>query len=502
MTKVVGSYMAAPKFSTCVVAFLLVASLVAGSSAQEFDDINNTPLYVDNTDHDLQFFSPVNFDFENQPISQSNGYYFGYDKLSWAFTGERTTIGNPGGTADGSMSPFRIFEKGEALNEDTGVIVPIPGTEILIPAPFLPNGIQNAPPRANFAWGERYELGYFDGDNGTMVGILDGPESNQVGLFGFGATRQDGTNGLLSPLGSVYVNFEIPTIGVVPTALGDTPISLMHGFLDVQEGVSSGVLAGDDNGDGILDGDGVADDIDRDGQFGPVNFQVGGSEPDYDDLVELPTSFQTLEVRNSTQMQGIELMHTYKLDNRHRMVKHQNNFVEMSYGVRYLRLRDEFDVTGVGGVLGDSFWDTHITNNLVGPQIALKWMRQQRRVRWDLGSRFLFGYNIQNWEQEAAIGEDLIPGQLNHPIYLGPTYSTHGKQKDDFSPLVELRVQGSYQITRALAAKLGYTATFIDNISRASQQVRYRLPEMGFRPDNRTQEIFINGVNFGFEAVY
>ena len=121
-------------------------------------------------------------------------------------------------------------------------------------------------------------------------------------------------------------------------------------------------------------------------------------------------------------------------------------------------------------------------------------------IEW--GGRCLFGYNVQNWDQTSALGEDLIPGQHNHPLYFPPTWTVHGRQKNDFSPLVEMRVQASYQITGALALRLGYNATFVDNIRRAAQQVKYELPSMGFRDDGGTQEIFINGATFGFEAVY
>ena len=183
------------------------------------------------------------------------------------------------------------------------------------------------------------------------------------------------------------------------------------------------------------------------------------------------------------------------------MVKHQDNQLEMSYGVRYLRLRDDFLVNGEGGVLGTSFWDTRIDNHLVGPQIALRWLHQYNRVRLDWGGRFLFGYNVQNWEQVASLGEDLIPGQNNHPLYFPPTFSNHGRRDEDFSPTVEMRVQASYQFTNSISAKLGYNALFVDNIRRAAQQVDYTLPSMGFI-DGGTQEIFINGVTFGFDVVY
>jgi hypothetical protein len=69
--------------------------------------------------------------------------------------------------------------------------------------------------------------------------------------------------------------------------------------------------------------------------------------------------------------------------------------------------------------------------------------------------------------------------------------------------MAEMRVEGSYQVTTAFALKLGYTAIFADNITRASQVVQYSLPDMGFREDQiGEQEIFINGADVGVEVVY
>lgn len=454
---------------------------------------------------DAQYFAPVDFDFDCRPIRKDCGFFFNYEKLAWVATGERHHIGVEGATQAGSFNSLRQFVTGETLQIGNPVI-PNPGVTVFIDPPLLPNNIQNAEPRADLGWGERYELGYFKGDAGWLVGVLDGPEIDSSQVYGFGATVQDGTNGLLSPLGSVFIVF-------------DDPLNLMRGFIDVFDGVPTagppgGNLQDDTNGDGILDGDGFADDIDRDGHFGPDGVDlddpveepdagfVGGLEHDFDDLVILPVSFQTLVVRNRTEISGIELMRTHRLDNRHRMAKHQNRSVVMSYGVRYVQLDDQFRVDGAGGVLGDSFWDTSIINNIVGPQLGLSYQEQKGRFLFDFNGRFLFGYNIQNLKQTAALGEDLIPGQHNHPLYFSPTYANHGRQEEDFAPVVELRANASYQLTGAIALKLGYTGTFIDNIRRASQHVKYELPRMGFRDDAGTQNIFVNGVNFGAEVVY
>jgi hypothetical protein len=115
----------------------------------------------------------------------------------------------------------------------------------------------------------------------------------------------------------------------------------------------------------------------------------------------------------------------------------------------------------------------------------------------------MFAYNIQNFDQDTGIATDAVPGQYNRGLYLVPTVSDHGKQEEFFSPTAELRAQASYRLTSVLALKLGYTAIFVDNISRSANNVRYELPRLGFREEQAgKQEIFINGVNVGVEATF
>jgi hypothetical protein len=183
------------------------------------------------------------------------------------------------------------------------------------------------------------------------------------------------------------------------------------------------------------------------------------------------------------------------------MDKHQNNYFEVGAGVRFFRLDDNFYWEGRGDLLGRSYVDTTAQNQIVGPQIQARW--NHRRGRWTLGldGRCAFGYNIGDLSQVGAVGEDLNPGALNRPAIAQPTAFSYGRQENTFSPLAELRAEATFQITNAIAAKLGYTGMFVDNVTRASQIVRYALPDMGLLEGGQ-QDIFINGVNFGFEAIY
>ena len=59
-------------------------------------------------------------------------------------------------------------------------------------------------------------------------------------------------------------------------------------------------------------------------------------------------------------------------------------------------------------------------------------------------------------------------------------------------------METSYQFTRAIALKVGWTAFYAAGIGRASNLVNYRFPDMGILSANRTN-FFSHGVNFGVE---
>jgi hypothetical protein len=183
------------------------------------------------------------------------------------------------------------------------------------------------------------------------------------------------------------------------------------------------------------------------------------------------------------------------------MAKNQNNRLRISWGTRFLRLYDKFRVDADGSILGRSVWDTTFTNQIIGPQVAFHWLNQRQRWRLRAEGRYTWGYNIADWKQFGLMGEELIPGALNRPLYARPTAFVHGLREQEFSPLAEIRLESSYHVTSALALKLGFTSTYVGNMHRAAPSVHYRLPDMGYR-DVGTQDIFINGVDFGVEFIH
>jgi hypothetical protein len=522
------------QYTSVVVAGSMCLAWLTSTANAQFD----LPLEPSGYVHDAQMFAPAEMDLDGLIIGEENqaGVFFSWEKIYWSTGGELVTVGDPNISRalppvwmdqisailnpvslipDFSPNPPFLDQQpiGQQIGPGTGGATgggPIdPNTGNAINRPIYINSIQEVAPDAAFRSADRYEFGYNYEDHGWLIGVLQGPEQQTGQMFGTNGGMQEGQGDLQSPLGDVYIAF-------------DYEEGLMHGFQDLWiAAVGTGrVLPADTDGDGILDGDGYADDMDGDGQYGPDGYDtvdpafepdaalVGpagvtiSGPPDYDDLVELPTAFRTVLVRNAATTSGVEIMAMQTLDNRHWQAKHQNyNRVQLLYGVRYLRFRDNFVVDAEGGVLGLSTWDTQIINNIVGPQVALNWM--QRRGRWsaNVNGRFTFGYNVSNWDQNGFLGEDLTPGRHNHPLYLRAHSFKYGRRDNDFSPIVEMRMELAYNFTRSVALKAGWTGLYVGNVYRASTHVRYHIPNMGFLLGN-PEHVIINGINGGIEFNY
>ena len=83
---------------------------------------------------------------------------------------------------------------------------------------------------------------------------------------------------------------------------------------------------------------------------------------------------------------------------------------------------------------------------------------------------------------------------------MAPSWSTHDAYARVFSPQVELRLEGRYEITRAISFHAGWTGFWMDNIARANAVVNYTVPAMGIDLSDNKQNLLINGLTIGFDV--
>ncbi len=171
----------------------------------------------------------------------------------------------------------------------------------------------------------------------------------------------------------------------------------------------------------------------------------------------------------------------------------------VSWGVRYLKVYDEFNLTMLGSVLHDVLVDTSFTNQIVGPQVAVKWVNRRQRWTLDANGRFMFGYNQADWDQLGLMGEPgsgrLEPG----PVH--PHDRVFARAHEPSSRRWRRCGCRQYNFTRSFSMKFGYTGSFIGNIKRAATSVDYFLPDFGYR-NSGTQDLLINGFDIGVEFVH
>ncbi|NQU25094.1 MAG: BBP7 family outer membrane beta-barrel protein [Candidatus Nealsonbacteria bacterium] len=234
-------------------------------------------------------------------------------------------------------------------------------------------------------------------------------------------------------------------------------------------------------------------------------------------VANLPVTFDEVSVRNSVSTWNVELMML-----RRSRPNHYGGIFEWYAGVRYLEFDEIFsvfadgdvlNVAGITSTMADSNWDTEAENHIVGPQLGLRWF--QKRSRWTLSSegRFMAGFNSQNLHQTGLIGSELSPPPSNaiaapelfQPLVLGPTHFRHSAHITEWTPVVELRAELKYQVTRSLSFKVGWTGIWMDNIARASSLVNYELNGesanglMGLLRQNNSDDVFTHGLTVGFD---
>ena len=255
----------------------------------------------------------------------------------------------------------------------------------------------------------------------------------------------------------------------------------------------------------------------QDAPFGspPVYHLQGYIDTDLLVIDDLPVRFDELTASYKVKTWGVELSCLHRMH-----PNHCGGILEWFVGARYLEINDVFSVNGIEYIegddpddpvpaagLGDSVWHTQADNHIVGPQVGARYFRKTGRWTWSTEGRFFAGFNSQNVTLEGTLGSHLgpdVPVADLEPlkiINMAPTSFNHSKFFPEWSPAAELRVDLTYQMTRALSFGVGWTGFWIDGIARSPSLIDYSLGQdsaMGITGVNR-QDVFMNGINFTVE---
>ena len=454
---------------------------------------------------DWQWFAPVAEADVMGPPNQGDGYFFSYERLNWwTAKPNRNSIGaNAQQTAYYNQSVNYFYF---AIVDDDGIVVAdtLSSRSVLVGpgqtfdsiffydgvdvplGNIIDNSIDVAIPKTHSGSGNRWEFGWMDGHWGWMASILDGVDMGDTYFYGFDDKRLDqlaaaqGTDGIdgFNSNQIVVIDGQPTVIAPIAPTPGEQAVLAVDGLLTVQ------VLFEDpfDLLVGFIDGNGggIADDINND-----LNL-------DENDMLRLAPTFDDVRVRHAANLQGVELISI-----RRKKPTYRGMGAEVYLGVRYLELKDTMDFLGRGGILADTSILTRANNRIIGPQFGFRLTKPKGRWNFTVQGRALFGANFLNIRQDGVIADHLTPGPAGVPFALAPSDFSNSLNDEKFSPVGELRAEAAMLLTRAIKLKVGWNGLVIGGATRATNATRWRLPNMGII--NSDEEVFIQGVNAGFE---
>lgn len=480
-------------------AFVLgVCSLASAQDLQPFG-----PVSIEHY-HDLQLFAPVDLgDFGNQP-DPKYGFFGSYERVNWH-------IGKPDGTLIGSAAAEGFYNQdGNTVYEDNS------GTTNLL--------------NASAGWGNRFDLGFMeDSNNGWLASVTTGLGNGQDFQMNNALVLFDDPNAYLRP---IYVdrdgdgqdddlngNFvygrdgeDLGTLTVedVTEVIPGTPQVITVGPAGVINNLPGSTNTGTQTAEA-----GQIVVTDATGAVVTVIGTVDTYNPPYDgvtdvahaadlgDRLTILTRFDLLQASNKSSYDTVELMKMYRF-NRDQF----GGIFELYGGARYTQFDDSFRLNLSGGYFDGTFVNNQVLNNMVGPQIGGRYAYQRGRWNFSAEGRYFAAVNLQNTTQTSEVASNVnqFPGNTaNDPNASLFGTGLYGKSSADsdyqskYSSVGELRLNGTYSLSKAVALKVGYTMTYMDNIARASNTVLYSLPNFGINREVAGEGLFVQGVNFGVE---
>jgi hypothetical protein len=244
-------------------------------------------------------------------------------------------------------------------------------------------------------------------------------------------------------------------------------------------------------------------------------------------LVNMPLIFPTLDAQDTVQNYGAEANYIRRFKPFH----NGGNF-DMYLGIRYWQFNEEFYVqtsapqlyeTEAGTIpptlqsylpraLNDSYWNTEVTNSLIGPQVGGRYYKNWGRFQMSLEGKFAACFNEQTFRQD---GEFFSMGFVQNilstltaqtPVSNGTPFNSTGggfsnsATAETFSPLVELRAEARYQLFQNVSLHAGWNGLWVDGIARACQSINYTYPTMGIDTSANNNSVFIDGVTVGIDV--
>jgi hypothetical protein len=220
------------------------------------------------------------------------------------------------------------------------------------------------------------------------------------------------------------------------------------------------------------------------------------------EIESLPVVYDSVTLRNNSKYKSVALSYLYR---QHPMMG--GGMFEWIVGARWLQFKERFDVDAIGGILDETHIMTWADNEIIGPEVGLRWFRRSNRWTLSVQGSFVAGTNLQAVRQKGIVGTALGNAQQSQPQYFRPL-ALRAQSNDDvehmteFSPVVDLKIELKWQATRALAFNVGWNGMWMDNIARPTGMVNYELGEtyvLGILADKNEQDVFLNGLRAGIE---
>lgn len=444
---------------------------------------------TENTIEDLQLFAPVESNAMSDRPYLKEGLFLNYDYLTWSVQRPRVAIiGAPGETRRVFQpTNFLFFNETNAI--DTSIyedlIVDGHRTEV----GFIRDncgwiagwtGLHDKSQQAVYS---HAPVIFRDPQGITQTTFIQRPGTNiDLDLDGDRVYGQDGEDlgtfqnpFVASAAGGVLVPGNVVVVAQAPNPPVNEPA-----FVGAPGTVGRPAHPAGSLGNGI--GPGFYLPFDRI----PESFP-NGDVPDLGDAVPALLDFDDLVATNYTEFYTGELMNLRRLDRV--MFK---GHTELMYGVRYVNFEEQWHVDAFGGVLANSSWNNQAYNRIIGPQLGARWFHDCCRWRFAVEGRFAPAVNFQAIRLRSDIGS-------NRSALFFQNTGNESMHEYDFSPVGELRLNWSYQLTRAIAVRAGYTALYVGNLARPSNMVIYELPNLHLIRNNYLDDCFMQGVNLGIE---